>query len=91
MAEIPNRGPELRAVAITITIMATAATAMRCYVRVWMVKAFGIDDWFMLIALVWTSVALVRIPLTHPGCFPHQHYYLSSGYQLRHRKAYGRP
>ncbi|KAK7911059.1 hypothetical protein PG985_013540 [Apiospora marii] len=47
-----NRGPQLLAVVITFLVTATAANAMRCYTRIGIVKAFGVDDWFMLIAYV---------------------------------------
>lgn len=47
-----NRGPQLLAVVIAFLVTATAANAMRCYTRVGIVKAFGVDDWFMLIAYV---------------------------------------
>ncbi|KAG9201763.1 hypothetical protein G6514_005379 [Epicoccum nigrum] len=45
---IPNRGPEL--VGVNVAFMATAflANALRCVVRVKMVKAFGVDDWLMV-------------------------------------------
>ncbi|KAL1881321.1 hypothetical protein Daus18300_001174 [Diaporthe australafricana] len=49
---IENRGPELRGVAITLVAMATISFALRAYVRARMVKAFGVDDWFMLAATI---------------------------------------
>ena len=52
---VPNRGPELVAVNITFTVAAIIANMLRCYVRVFMVRAFGLDDWLM-------SLATVRIP-----------------------------
>jgi hypothetical protein len=49
---IPNRGPEL--VGVNVAFMATAflANALRCIVRVKMVKAFGVDDWLMVASTV---------------------------------------
>lgn len=47
-----NRGPQLLAVVIAFLVTATAANAMRFYTRIGIVKAFGTDDWFMLIAYV---------------------------------------
>lgn len=49
---IPNRGPEL--VGVNVAFMATAflANALRCVVRVKMVKAFGVDDWLMVASTV---------------------------------------
>ncbi|KAK8001749.1 hypothetical protein PG991_013971 [Apiospora marii] len=43
----------LLAVVITFLVTATAANVMRCYTRIGIVKAFGVDDWFMLIAHFW--------------------------------------
>ncbi|KAL0264573.1 hypothetical protein SLS55_000523 [Diplodia seriata] len=45
-----NRGPELFAVTVVMVVMAFISTVLRCYVRLGMVKAWGIDDWFMLAA-----------------------------------------
>jgi hypothetical protein len=52
---VPNRGPELVAVNITFAVAAIIANMLRCYVRMSMVRAFGLDDWLM-------SLATVRIP-----------------------------
>jgi hypothetical protein len=49
---IPNRGPELLAVNIAFVTTAVLACALRIYVRVQMVKAFGRDDWLMVFATV---------------------------------------
>ncbi|OJD35828.1 uncharacterized protein BKCO1_15000110 [Diplodia corticola] len=43
-----NRGPELFCVTVIMVCMAVVSTALRCFVRLGMVKAWGIDDWFML-------------------------------------------
>ncbi|KAK8067229.1 integral membrane protein [Apiospora hydei] len=48
-----NRGPQLMAVVIVFLITATTANTMRCYTRIGVVKAFGVDDWTMLIAYFW--------------------------------------
>ena len=50
MAE--DRSLEVRAVAAVFLALATVATALRCYVRLAIVKAFGWDDAIMLLALV---------------------------------------
>ncbi|OLN83358.1 hypothetical protein CCHL11_03079 [Colletotrichum chlorophyti] len=47
-----NRGPELLDVNIFFVSAAILATALRCYVRAGLVKAFGTDDWLMVLALV---------------------------------------
>lgn len=49
---IENRGSELLAVNIFFISAAVLATALRCYVRAGLVKAFGTDDWLMVLALV---------------------------------------
>lgn len=51
---IENRGPELFAIDVTFMVAAIIASSLRCYVRVFMVKAFGRDDWLMLFATVST-------------------------------------
>jgi hypothetical protein len=48
----PNRGPELLAVNIAFVTTAVLACALRIYVRLMMVKAFGRDDWLMVLATV---------------------------------------
>ncbi|KAH8654834.1 hypothetical protein BGZ61DRAFT_434895 [Ilyonectria robusta] len=49
---IENRGPELTAVCATFTTMAVIAVALRCYVRLRIIRNFGLDDWAMVGALV---------------------------------------
>jgi hypothetical protein len=49
---IPNRGPELLAVNTAFVTTAVLACALRIYVRLVMVKAFGRDDWLMVLATV---------------------------------------
>lgn len=50
--EDDNRGPQLRAVCIFFLTVATVSVALRSYVRVRLVKKFGIEDWFMVAAWV---------------------------------------
>ncbi|KAF5539229.1 integral membrane protein PTH11 [Fusarium phyllophilum] len=49
---VPNRGPELQAVCYTLAVSSVIAVALRIYVRVRLVKNFGLDDWFMCSALI---------------------------------------
>jgi hypothetical protein len=49
---VENRGPELLAVCATFVSMAFVSVVLRCYVRLRIVKAFGWDDGFMVVALV---------------------------------------
>ena len=51
-SNIPNRGPELLAVDIAFLVTALIANILRCYVRMSMVKGFGVDDWLMAFATV---------------------------------------
>ena len=43
-SSIPNRGPELLAIDAVFMSLAIVANSLRCYVRISMVKAFGLDD-----------------------------------------------
>ncbi|KAK8041091.1 hypothetical protein PG994_014098 [Apiospora phragmitis] len=68
-----DRGPQLLAVVIAFLITATAANAMRCYTRIGIVKAFGIDDWTMLIAYVFfTLFCACTIAGIHYGTGRHE-------------------
>ncbi|KAJ4356956.1 hypothetical protein N0V95_002899 [Ascochyta clinopodiicola] len=49
---IPNRGPELVGVNVAFVATAVIANALRCIVRVKMVKAFGVDDWLMVASTI---------------------------------------
>lgn len=49
---IPNRGPQLQAAAIGLLVLAVLSFAQRAYVRTFMVKAFGMDDWLMSGAMI---------------------------------------
>lgn len=50
--------------AITGSFFAAAAVVvlLRCYVRVCMLKVFGIDDWVMMFAMVSHRVRLLHLP-----------------------------
>ncbi|KAF2645431.1 hypothetical protein P280DRAFT_389644 [Massarina eburnea CBS 473.64] len=49
---VDNRGPELAAVCSTFVAMAFVSMALRVYVRLRMVRNFGWDDTFMLLAML---------------------------------------
>lgn len=53
---IENRGPGLAAVAIALVIAAVVSFCLRAFVRLRMVKSFGVDDWFMLLATITFTV-----------------------------------
>lgn len=63
--DIPNRGPELQAVCIALLALAVTATALRCYTRTVILKAFGVDDAVMVFAtisfILFTSSALTGV------------------------------
>ncbi|KAI0132357.1 hypothetical protein BJ170DRAFT_245328 [Xylariales sp. AK1849] len=52
MAAIPNRGPQLQAVCITLLVTALITTCLRCFTRLHLIKAFGLDDWLMVFACI---------------------------------------
>lgn len=49
---IENRGPQLEAVALAFLGLAVVSFSLRVYVRAFMVRGFGTDDWFMSAAAV---------------------------------------
>ena len=49
---VPNRGPQLFGVDVFFVVIAPIAVLLRCYVRLFMVKAFGLDDWLMVFSMV---------------------------------------
>ncbi|KAK6215534.1 hypothetical protein QIS74_08553 [Colletotrichum tabaci] len=73
MAEIENRGPQLVTVGITLVTTAVIATVLRCYVRLFLVKNFGVDDWCMLGAIT-SFILFVSCALTgvHYGTGRHR-------------------
>jgi hypothetical protein len=53
-----NRSLEVRAVAAAFFSAASIAVILRCYVRGWVVKAFGWDDAVMVLAHVGSGPAV---------------------------------
>ncbi|KFA70258.1 hypothetical protein S40285_07899 [Stachybotrys chlorohalonatus IBT 40285] len=49
---VENRGPELQAVGITLLTVAATAALLRFYVRAFIVRNFGVDDWCMVLAII---------------------------------------
>lgn len=62
---VPDRSPPLQAVAIALIVVTVTSFCLRAYVRTCMVKAFGLDDWFMLLAtisfILFATVVLVGV------------------------------
>lgn len=52
MMELEGRAPEFFKVLVVMITLATISTALRVYVRLKIVKAFGVDDYLMVAALV---------------------------------------
>ncbi|KAF2476778.1 uncharacterized protein BDR25DRAFT_203703, partial [Lindgomyces ingoldianus] len=70
---VSNRGPELLAVDVFFMSTAIIATSLRCYVRVDMVKAFGLDDWLMVFAMLsFISYCSFSIAGVHYGTGHHR-------------------
>jgi hypothetical protein len=51
----PNLGPLLIGINSTACIIAGITCLLRCYVRLILIKAFGLDDWLMVTAMVRTQ------------------------------------
>ncbi|KAF2110338.1 hypothetical protein BDV96DRAFT_501034 [Lophiotrema nucula] len=69
----PNRGPQLLGVDIAFMATALIANALRCYVRLTMVKAFGTDDWLMAVATIgFTCYCSFSIAGVHYGTGQHK-------------------
>ncbi|KAM0229035.1 hypothetical protein ACHAPO_010315 [Fusarium lateritium] len=49
---VPNRGPELQLVGYILAVTAFIAVLLRVFVRAFIVKSFGFDDWCMCSALI---------------------------------------
>jgi hypothetical protein len=61
-----DRGPQVAGVAIGFLTCTWVFVALRCYVRVFMTKAFGTDDWLSVISLVssHTKIQLAYLKLS---------------------------
>lgn len=47
-----DKGPELFGVAVAFLILSWIAVTLRVYVRVWMLKSFGLDDYLIVASQV---------------------------------------
>lgn len=49
---IAGRGPQVDGVAGLFLVLTSIAIFLRCYCRILVVKSFGLDDWFAVVAWV---------------------------------------
>lgn len=86
MAEVvPNRGPQLIAVIAVLLVFSMTAIVLRCYVRISLVKAFGVDDYLMIFAMVCSKPTSehgfihvsTQSAATSYSLFPNRRYHLS--------------
>ena len=61
---IAGRGPQVSGVAGLFLALSTLSIILRCYCRALVVKSFGLDDWFAVIAWVGFSFSSRFIYLT---------------------------
>lgn len=47
-----NKGPEILGIFITLSTIATILVALRLWVRLWLIRKTGLDDWVVLVSLV---------------------------------------
>ncbi|KAL7916825.1 hypothetical protein GGI35DRAFT_49796 [Trichoderma velutinum] len=74
MAEVPNRGPQLIAVIAVLLVFSLTAIILRCYVRISLVKAFGVDDYLMVFAMI-TFILFCAVALTGVHYGTGRHYW----------------
>jgi hypothetical protein len=53
-----NRGAELAVVAIAFLVASWLVVSVRVFIRGWMIKSFGTDDWLMVLTLVCLRVRI---------------------------------
>ncbi|TGJ85454.1 hypothetical protein E0Z10_g3332 [Xylaria hypoxylon] len=56
MSSVPNRGPTLFAVCVTLLTVSVVTFSLRIYTRLFLVKAWGLDDWFMGVATIFFTL-----------------------------------
>ncbi|CAJ2512379.1 Uu.00g053940.m01.CDS01 [Anthostomella pinea] len=79
--EIEDRGPLLDAINIAFLVISVTIVGLRCYVRVFMVKRFGLDDWAMLLATTFfVSYCVCSISGVHYGTGRHKWDLSTEGY-----------
>ncbi|GAB7347200.1 hypothetical protein MBLNU459_g3308t1 [Dothideomycetes sp. NU459] len=67
-----RRGPELTIVAIALLAIASVFVALRVYVRAFMLRSFGIDDWLITIGMLpAVALAVASVISTYYGWNEH--------------------
>jgi hypothetical protein len=41
-----------------LLFLAVLVTTLRCITRLYIVKSFGLDDWLMVLTVVWRTIAI---------------------------------
>jgi hypothetical protein len=55
---IDDRAPLIAAVGILFLVLTWVAVSLRCYIKIFLTKPFGLDDWLSVAALVRLSYQL---------------------------------
>jgi hypothetical protein len=70
MAE--DRGPEVEATAILFLVLAWVLVSLRCYVRGFLLRSFGLDDTLCVVALVSRCISILSNSILGPSKWPAQ-------------------
>jgi hypothetical protein len=60
-----DRGPQLAAVSIAFLVTSWLLVSLRVFIRGWMIKSFGLDDWLMVVTLVCYPEKTLCVPPHH--------------------------
>ncbi|KAI0184773.1 hypothetical protein EV127DRAFT_224571 [Xylaria flabelliformis] len=72
MTDVPNRGPQVFAVCVALLAASVVTIVLRIYTRLVIVKAWGLDDWFMSFAAIsFTLFCSAAITGVHYGTGRH--------------------
>lgn len=86
-----DRSGELRAVGIVFLVIPLTTVLARCYVRIYIVKKFAVDDWLAVVTMVFLAVyALLFIASASTGIGGHGAT-LTIGRKIVSMKMYGSP
>jgi hypothetical protein len=56
-----DRGPQLAGICGAFLAVSIAAVSVRCYVRAFLTKSFGYDDWLIVATLVWSQCTRIAL------------------------------